>query len=47
MTGFGTTHDTNMALFQVPLAEEISIIPVIGAEERPFVINGDTKDLGS
>ena len=27
MTGVGTTHNTNMTLFQVPSAEEISIIP--------------------
>ena len=30
MTGVRTTHDTNMTLFQVPSAEEIIIIPVIG-----------------
>ena len=46
MTGVGTTHDTNMTLFQVPSPEEISIIPVIGDEERPLVINDDTKDWG-
>ena len=43
MTGVGTTHDKNMTLFQVPSAEEISIIPVIGEEEGPLVINDDTK----